>query len=62
MTSFYLGDDVSKGYADFLIINAKKQQVALNFQLGDAFEEHRCFDDVLSRMAIRTYVYIATHI
>ena len=37
MTSFYLGDDVSKGYADFLIINAKKQQVAQNFQLGDTF-------------------------
>ena len=40
MKSFYLGIDVSKGYADFVIINQKKQPVVENFQLDDTFESH----------------------
>jgi len=40
MHKFYLGADVSKGYADFVIIDAKKQPVEKNFQLDDTFEGH----------------------
>ena len=40
MKSFYLGIDISKGYADFMIIDSKKQPVAQAFQLDDTFEGH----------------------
>jgi len=40
MKSFYLGIDVSKGYADFVIINEKKETMVKNFQLDDTFESH----------------------
>jgi len=40
MTPFYVGIDVSKGYADFMIINAQKQPVVQGFQLDDTFEGH----------------------
>jgi transposase len=48
MNPFYLGIDVSKGYADFMILNAKKQPMGKNFQLDDTFEGHsqlyQCLD------------------
>ena len=47
MEPFYLGIDVSKGYADFMIINSKKQSVAQAFQLDDTFEGHRTLYNTL---------------
>ena len=38
--NYYLGIDVSKGYADFVIINDKKKTVLDNFQLDDTFDGH----------------------
>ena len=49
MKPFYLGIDVSKGYADFMIVNAKKQPVIQGFQLDDIFDGHRCLYNLLSR-------------
>lgn len=40
MEQFYLGIDVSKGYADFVIVDGKKQPVEENFQLDDTFDGH----------------------
>jgi transposase len=47
MEPFYLGIDVSKGYADFMIINSKKQPVAQAFQLDDTFEGHQTLYNTL---------------
>ena len=49
MTSFYLGIDVSKGYADFVILNQLKQPVMENFQLDDTFQGHSQLYEVLKR-------------
>lgn len=38
--NYYLGIDVSKGYADFVILNLRKQTVENNFQIDDTFEGH----------------------
>ena len=40
MDQYYLGIDVSKGYSDFVMLNAKKQPVIENFQLDDTFDGH----------------------
>ena len=40
MQTFYLGIDVSKGYADFIILNSQKKVVVESFQLDDTFEGH----------------------
>jgi len=40
MEQYYLGVDVSKGYADFVILDDKKQPVEKNFQLDDTFNGH----------------------
>jgi transposase len=40
MKNFYLGIDVSKGYADFTILDENKKTVEDNFQLDDNFEGH----------------------
>jgi transposase len=40
METFYLGIDVSKGYADFVILDKNKQRVENNFQLDDTFSGH----------------------
>ena len=50
MTTFYLGVDVSKGYADFAIIDSKKKEVVKNFQLDDTFGGHQCLYDILDRL------------
>jgi len=42
MQPYYLGIDVSKGYADFVILDAAKNPVIQNFQLDDTFQGH-CF-------------------
>jgi len=49
MKPFYMGIDVSKGYADFMILNSKKQPVAQNFQLDDTFEGHQSLYKLLDR-------------
>jgi len=35
MNNYYLGVDVSKGYADFVMLDDKKQPIEENFQLDD---------------------------
>lgn len=40
MTEFFLGIDVSKGYADFVLIDSKKNIIEKNFQLDDTFQGH----------------------
>jgi transposase len=48
MQAFYLGVDVSKGYADFVILNSKKKQVLNSFQLDDTFDGHQRLYGILS--------------
>ena len=40
MDTYYLGIDVSKGYADFMILDKDKQCVEDSFQLDDTFSGH----------------------
>ena len=40
MKNYYLGIDVSKGYADFVILNDKKRPIEENFQLDDTSLGH----------------------
>jgi transposase len=47
--NYYLGIDVSKGYADFVIINDKKKTIIDNFQLDDTFEGHSILCSELSK-------------
>ena len=42
MKHYYLGIDASKGYADFVILDAKKLIIQRNFQLDDTFKGHSC--------------------
>jgi transposase len=49
MKSFYMGIDVSKGYADFVIVNQQKQPVVKSFQLDDTFDGHCRLHKVISR-------------
>lgn len=49
MQTFYMGSDVSKGYADFVILDSKKQRRMEDFQLDDTFEGHCHLYDILSR-------------
>lgn len=49
MEPFYIGIDVSKGYADFMIINSKKHSVVQGFQLDDTFDGHRSLYNLLDR-------------
>lgn len=51
MTAYYIGIDVSKGYADFVIVDACKQVVEQAFQLDDTFEGHHRLYQVLTRFA-----------
>lgn len=40
MNSYFLGIDASKGYSDFIMLDANKQPVIENFQLDDTFDGH----------------------
>ena len=51
METYYLGIDVSKGYADFAILDSEKKQVAGNFQLDDTFGGHSALFNALSEFA-----------
>lgn len=50
---FFLGIDVSKGYADFTILSENKEVVEENFQLDDNFEGHNKLTEVLSKFIER---------
>jgi len=45
---YFLGIDVSKGYADFIILDKNKKAVEDNFQLDDTFEGHNRLFKILS--------------
>jgi transposase len=47
MQQYYLGGDVSKGYADFVILDSKKQRIEENFQLDDTIVGHNLLYDQL---------------
>lgn len=49
MTSYYLGIDISKGYADFAILDSSKYPVEKSFQLDDTFEGHSFLYQYLCR-------------
>jgi len=40
MKKFYLGGDVSKGYADWIILSENKKPMSDNFQLDDTYDGH----------------------
>ena len=40
MKRYFLAGDISKGYADFIILNEQKEVVLENFQLDDTFDGH----------------------
>jgi len=48
MKSFFLGADVSKGYADFVILDEQKQTVINNFQLDDTHKGHQRLFEIIS--------------
>ncbi len=41
MTTYYMGIDVSKGYADFIIMDSAKKPIDSSFQLDDTAAGHR---------------------
>lgn len=49
MNQYFLGIDASKGYSDFVMLNAKKQPIIENFQLDDTFEGHSRLYEFLRR-------------
>ena len=49
MKTFYLGIDVSKGYADFIILDSERNPVEDGFQLDDTAEGHRLLYERLKR-------------
>lgn len=48
MKNFYLGADVSKGYSDFMLLDAKKRRIEEDFQLDDTFDGHQKLYHLLS--------------
>ena len=49
MKNYYLGCDVSKGYADFVIIDEKKRIVEPDFQIDDTFDGHQLLFKILEK-------------
>jgi transposase len=49
MQSFFLGIDVSKGYADFMLLDSKQRPVEANFQFDDTFDGHCRLYEFLKR-------------
>jgi transposase len=47
MKKYYLGCDVSKGYADFIILDSDKNIIEDNFQLDDTFNGHNQLYSIL---------------
>jgi len=48
MKNYFLGCDVSKGYADFVILDTNKKIIENNFQLDDTFFGHNKLYEVLT--------------
>jgi hypothetical protein len=46
---FYMGCDVSKGYADFIVLDENENIIEPVFQFDDMHEEHSALADYLSR-------------
>ena len=46
--NYYPGIDVSKGYADFVLLDHKKKVVEDNFQLDDNFAWHNQLFEIIS--------------
>ena len=53
MKKFYLGADVSKGYSDFILLDAAKRPVEENFQLDDTFQGHQTLYSILSKFCTK---------
>lgn len=51
--NYYMGSDVSKGYADLTILDQKKEVVEDNFQLDDTFEGHNQLFKILSNFCVQ---------
>ncbi|NOY78864.1 MAG: IS110 family transposase [Calditrichaeota bacterium] len=49
MENFYMGCDVSKGYADFVIIDQNKKLMEPVFQIDDTFDGHNQLYTILSK-------------
>lgn len=49
---YYLGIDVSKGYADFIILDKNKKVIEDNFQLDDTFEGQNKLHKILSNFIV----------
>ena len=49
MSHFYLGIDVSKGYADFVLVDESKNPIMKPFQLDDTRQGHSLLYEVLSQ-------------
>lgn len=47
MKKYFMGCDVSKGYADFIILDSDKNIVENNFQLDDTFQGHNKLYSIL---------------
>jgi transposase len=50
MKNVYLGADVSKGYSDFMLLDAKKRRIEEDFQLDDTFDGHQKLYHILSAL------------
>lgn len=58
--NYYLGIDVSKGYADFIILDKNKKAVENSFQLDDTFEGHNQLYEIISGFIAKhpeAYIY-----
>ncbi len=46
----YLSIDVSKGYADFALLNEQKQEIVKSFQLDDTSDGHNRLGDFVREL------------
>ncbi len=51
MDKFFLGGDVSKGYADFILIDEEKQTIVNSFQLDDTATGHQQLSVILKEFS-----------
>jgi transposase len=49
MPNYYLGADISKGYSDFIMLDAAKRPIEDSFQLDDTFEGHHQLYRIVSK-------------
>jgi len=54
VNTFFMGVDVSKGYADFIILGKNNKVVEKTFQLDDTFDGHSVLTNFLSDFFIQT--------